>query len=149
MRALAALGFLLAVAGCDSVGGGRELDLRSSVSVDSREALADARDRWRAGGMESYRMRYEVVCFCAPLSVEVHVEDGRIVASETEGGAPSVVDVDGLYEVALDAYDRGAASVVVRVTDTGPPVPVEVVVDWEEIIADDEVGYHVVAFEAR
>ena len=145
MRALALTALLVAVAGCDAAG----VDLGASVALDSRAALVDARDRWRDSGPESYRMRYAITCFCAPTTVEVTVEDGRIVASETDGGAPAVLDVDGLYAAAIRAYDQDAARVDVRVTEGEPPVPVEVFIDSDVIIADEEVGYRILSFEAR
>lgn len=141
---------VLAVAGCDSVGPeAGEVDLGASVEVSDRGALEDARDRWRASGPDAYTMRYEVVCFCAPVTVEVTVEDGRIVASETTGGPAQALDVDGLYRVALDAYDQRAASVEARVTERGPPVLVDLYIDYAVEIADEEIGYRVVAFETR
>ena len=149
MRTAAFAVLLLAVAGCDAIGASGGVDLGSSVAVDSRAALVDARDRWRDSGPEAYRMRYAVTCFCAPTTVDVTVEDGRIVASETDGGALAVLDVDGLYAEALRAYDRGAARVDVRVTEGESPVPVEVFIDADVVVADEEVGYRVLSFEAR
>lgn len=150
MRPTLLLALALAVVGCDSAGPeAGEVDLGASVEVADREALADARARWRASGPDAYTMRYEVVCFCAPATVEVTVEGGRVVASETTGGPAEALDVDGLYGVALDAYDQRAASVVARVTERGPPVLVDLSIDYSREVADEEVGYHVVAFEAR
>ncbi|PAP76696.1 DUF6174 domain-containing protein [Rubrivirga marina] len=150
MRQIALVVVISLVAGCDSVGPeAGEVDLGASVEVADREALEEARDRWRASGPDAYTMRYEVRCYCAPVTVEVTVEDGRIVASETTGGPATALDVDGLYRVALEAYAQRAASVEARVTERGPPVLVDLYVDYSERIADEEVGYAVVAFEAR
>jgi hypothetical protein len=149
-RFVFAAALALAVAGCDSVGTeAGEVDLDALLEVADQEALEDARDRWRASGPDAYTMRYEVICFCPPVTVEVTVEDGRIVGSETTGGPAQALDVDGLYRVALDAYAEGAASVNARVTERGPPVLVDLFVDYSEAIADEEVGYRVVAFRAR
>ena len=141
---------LLVAAGCDSdpVRDG-DVDLSADVAVTSARELARARSQWADAGPERYRMTYEIVCFCPPNTVEVVVEDGRVAASATTGYDVEPLGVLGLYDVALDAYAVGAASVDVRVTERGPPVPVRVSIDYDEAIADEEIGYRVVAFRAE
>lgn len=140
---------LALLAGCDTTGEGGEVDLGSSVEVGSERGLEEAYAEWLSTGPASYRLQYQVECFCAPVTVTVDVEDGRIVGAETEGGAAEALDVSALYGRALSAYRQGAASITVRLTERGPPIPVDLYIDYNEAIADEEMGYHVLSFESR
>ncbi|WP_420454636.1 DUF6174 domain-containing protein [Rubrivirga sp.] len=140
---------LLVAAGCDSDSVGGDVDLSADAEVTSAEDLARARAEWADAGPDRYRMSYEVLCFCPPNTVEVLVEDGRVVASSATSYETEPLGVLGLYDVALDAYAAGAASVTVRVTERGPPVPVQVSIDYDEGLADEEIGYRVVSFRAE
>ena len=113
----------------------------------SAEALAAYRTSWIAGGVEQYRLRYEVVCFCPPTVVEVRVDGGRVVEADIDGVASDTLDVLGLYDVALAAYDAEADEVIVRVLPEGPALPVSITIDYDSRIADEEIGYRVLAFE--
>ena len=56
MRLLSLIVLLLAVVGCDSVEGGGEVDLGSSVEVRSEQGLEAAYAEWLATGPEAYRL---------------------------------------------------------------------------------------------
>ena len=131
------------LAACDGVA---PVDPEAGVEVASAEELAAYRDAWVSSGVEDYRLRFDVLCFCTPTTVEVRVENGLVVegAPETPSGQPlTILD---LYDAALDAYPE-ADRVTVRVRPGPVPIPVSVSIDQSEAIADEEVTYAVRAFE--
>lgn len=155
--------FLIALAACDTVGSDGPpsidaIDPDRGVEVADAGALEDARRAWDDVGLEDYRLRYEVICFCAPLVVDLHVEGGRVVEA-WQNGEPipddpvsDVYTIDRLFDLAAQGFAE-ADGVSVRVLEVGAGrrsavVPVAVYVDWEELVADEEVGYRVVGFEA-
>lgn len=110
---------------------------------------------WLATRPAAYRYTVERLCFCTPESrgpARVRVSGATVVERRyAPGGDPVPTDlahvfpaVDGLFEVLDDALQRGADEV--RVTwdpDTG--VPIDLWIDYDQRLADEELGYHVVA----
>lgn len=98
----------LAAAACDG-------SLSPSQIRGQRAELTVARRRWADQGPDSYRYRFQYLCFC-PSSlatpVEIHVRDGRVVAvldpssgrpapSEPGRPAPTVEDLFAVVEQAI------------------------------------------------
>ncbi|SRR5690606_22207352 len=114
-----------------------------------RAALDAARARWDAAGIVDYAFVYEEVCFCLPEDrgpFAITVRDGA-VASATYQGEPANArrtypTVDSLFATVEDALDRGAESV--RVTfDPVLGYPAEASIDYEAMVADEELGFRV------
>lgn len=143
----ALVALLLVWTGCDGLGEIDPVDPEAGVLVGSADDLADYRAAWLAAGVEDYRLRYDVVCFCEPSTVELEVRGGRIVRAETVRRPSEALTVLDLYDLALNAY-ADADFVTVRVRPGPAPLPLSVVIDVRAEIADEEVGYVVRAFEA-
>lgn len=137
--ALSALGFLtLLAASCDSLG-------------PERSELERARALWEASGPSDYVYAVERLCFCGYRGpARVTVEGGAVVSvvdlaedeppiEPTEELFPSV---DGLFDILEDAIARDAHSISATYDpDTG--VPVEFFIDYQENVADEELGMQV------
>lgn len=141
MRTLPLFLVLALVAGCDTdpIVGGEALT-RGQVEA-ARAEFADA-------GVDTYRLRYAIDCFCPPNEVTVRVVNGEVVAVERTGYEAEPLTVLGLYDVVLDAYRRDAASVTATVSASRPRVLDRIWIDYDEGIADEEIGYRVLSFEA-
>jgi len=124
----------------------------SPVMMDTDDDLAANRQRWDAQNLEDYRFTYTLNCFCPPQArgpFEVTVRDGKVADVLYKGeGEPmdrplaEYETVEDLFAVLADAYDRGAASVRVSYdAETGQPT--EFFIDYDEQIADEEVGFTV------
>lgn len=123
----------------------------------ARQAYRDALARWEQGGSDSYDMTYRLICFCGPIEkgpYEVAVRNGQIVAA-TFGD----VDILDIEEFGLDSYDNTVSTIdeifaeIGRGLDTASSVaaeydqelgyPTNVFIDWDFLIADEEVGYEI------
>lgn len=112
--------------------------------------LAEARQRWEAEGPASYVYAVERLCFCLGRGpARVTVEDGEVVSVEAvepedhfEPTAELFPSVDGLFEILADAIARDAYSI--RATyDPETGVPTEFFIDYDQSIADEELGMRV------
>lgn len=114
------------------------------------DELERNRARWASLALTSYEYVVSRSCFCAPSSlgpVLVRVEDGVV----TERSFVDVIDPDpgepgewfpsvtGLFDIIADAYERDAHDVEVTY-DPETGVPLDVYIDYEENIADEELG---------
>jgi hypothetical protein len=138
-----ALAILVAMAGCGTTG--PNSDLRSQI--EGNRAL------WRQLGPASYQYGVQRLCFCGPDAigpVRVTVENGVVVSRVyTESDEPVAAnlaslfpDVEGLYEVLLDAVDRDAAQIDVT-WDSVAGLPSEFFIDYNVGIADEELGFRI------
>lgn len=128
---------------CDSLGltGGPESELEEN------------RARWASLSLTSYEYVLRRGCFCTPAfigPVRVRV-DGGAVTQRTYVDVTEPVptkpwelfpSVDGLFDILADAYERDAHRVVVTY-DPESGVPLDVFIDYEENIADEELGFTV------
>lgn len=148
-RALALGAGAVLAAGCAIVGGDGGSDLRAELERNERT--------WREKGVADYDVTLNRNCFCPPDlrgPVVVAVRDGEIAArTYVESGEPVgeergrwFPDVDGLFEFVADAIDRDARRIDVAY-DAEYGYPGHVFVDYDERIADEEVGYDVLGFE--
>lgn len=137
------LTLLVAAAGCGTTG--PHGDLASEIEAN--------REIWRQLGPASYQYGIQRICFCGPDAigpVRVTVQDGTVVSRVyTDSGTPVpddfeplFPDVEGLYEVLLDALERDAAQIDVT-WDSVTGLPSEFFIDYNEQIADEEVGFRI------
>ena len=120
--------------------------------------LLKAQSRWERNGASSYRYQAAWTCFCPreyTAFVDVSVVDGRVtqVSFAEAGFTGDVPDperfgpVGELFEFLQDAIGRDAA----RIDATFHPelgYPVEVFVDFDELLADEELGFMVRSLSA-
>lgn len=143
IRRIWAILLLVAVAGCGTTGPGG--DLRSQIEAN--------RALWQQLGPASYEYGVQRLCFCGPDAigpVRVTVEDGTVVArvyTESSDPVPDdfeplFPDVEGLYDVLLDALDRDAADINVT-WDSVTGLPTEFFIDYNVQIADEELGFRI------
>lgn len=123
-------------------------------SSREQDALDEARARWDASGPSAYSMTYGRLCFCptevtGPFAVRVV---GDRVVEVTLDGTPVVYDramtVDALFERLASAYARDAHRVDVTY-DSALGFPSSIFIDYDERIADEEMGYTVTDLRAE
>ena len=133
----------LSLAGCDDERPGTQ-QLRE---------LSSAQARWARVGPDDYRYAVRRRCFCGAEAigpVRVTVSEGEVAARRyVESGepvpealAPLFPTVDGLFQILIEAFEGGAFRIdVVYDPETG--VPLDVFIDYEENVADEELGFEV------
>jgi len=148
---------LLALAGCDLIGGDGPpslpaVDARAAVAAEAA-ALLEARAAWEASGIRDYELSYDRSCFCIGTRFQVRVVDGAVVEFWVDGEVP-VTDagfegktVDALFAIAADALDRADAASA-RVLPDRVPYFYSISADYNFEMADEEVAYTVTGFRA-
>lgn len=159
MRLLPLVLLTLALGACSTSQPRSDAPVRvDSLQASPVEAGADEddltanRQRWDAQNIEDYRFTYARQCFCPPQErgpFEVTVRGGKVEAATYRGeGEPmdrpltEYQTVEDLFALIADAYDRGAASVRASY-DVATGQPTEVYIDYDEQMADEEVGFTV------
>lgn len=146
MKKITLLLLALILSAC-SVGGGTELDQNKA--------------RWQDADIAHYRIQLGVGCFCPvgdimPMTVEV--QDGEVVSIVTvKGDAFPVTDPMSEFILKYATIDRIFSELETdsvreadKLTVTYDPTygfPTEVVIDYIELAADDELYLSVSAFE--
>lgn len=118
------------------------------------DTLDDAKARWEAAGLADYRFTLRRMCFCPSPDYtgpfEVTVRGGTIEAVRLDGApvdAARALTVDDLFALIEEAYEREAETV--RLTfDPETGAPTDLYIDYEAMMADEEIGYTVTDLEA-
>jgi hypothetical protein len=143
MKPLLTILACLSVTACSDLG----FDVRSLTQLERGET------RWDRFGLESYVYAVERICFCpveAIGPVRVRVESGAAVQRTyvatgdpvPESWAELFPTVEGLFGVLRDAYGRDAHEVHVTY-DPARGYPTDMMIDYEEQVADEELGFRV------
>ncbi len=118
-----------------------------------RHRLEQAEHRWDANGPDSYVLTLRRICYCAttePRQVTVShgiVTDVRVVGADealpTEQWQwyPSV---EGLFDIVREAIEMPAYSLE-PLYDGDFGHPIRVAIDWDEMVADEEVTFEVMS----
>lgn len=118
-----------------------------------RDALADARARWAAAEVASYRFDYLALCYCGLVPVRITVSEGAVTTVEVlePERVPGWNGPEGVtVEMLFDRIEEGLALDPVEASVTYHPVlgyPTAASFDPEENVADEEWGFTVTAFE--
>ena len=128
--------------------------LPSGEAAARPDALDEAMARWETAGFEAYQMTLRRSCFCPSPDYtgpfDVTVRDGEIEAVRLEGAevdAERALTVGDLFDLLEEAYERGAVTVNVTF-DPEAGYPTELYIDYDERMADEEIGYTVSDVEA-
>lgn len=149
LRLLAALVVLAPLAGCPVPVAPSAEDAPAPTGGAERSPDLDAaRERWQEAGFDAYQMTLQRSCFCpedyrGPF--EVTVRNGAVESATFNGtavDAERVLTVADLFDLLEDAYDQGAARVDVTFDDE-LGYPTSLYIDYNEQMADEEVGYTV------
>ena len=111
-------------------------------------------ERWQQQRPATYRYGVERLCFCGveargPVRVTVagddvtdrtYIDSGETVPGLFEDLFPTV---DGLFDVLRDAIEREAHRIDVTY-DPISGVPLDVFIDYQQNVADEELGFSVV-----
>ena len=115
------------------------------------DGLDEARQRWAAAGLDAYEMTLRRSCFCPVPDYtgpfQVVVRDGAVESVRLDGAevdAERALTVDDLFALLDEAHRRGAVRVEAAF-DAELGYPTSLYVDYDERIADEEVGYGVSA----
>lgn len=113
--------------------------------------LSAARERWADSEPAEYQFNYTRSCFCPALTnVRVTVRNGvvisaRVIATGVELSPAERADIptiDGLFDIIESAIAQRAHELRVSY-DAQMGFPMSIVLDYREMIADDEVYYEV------
>ncbi len=146
-RAFALLS-LLALAACDgsSPFTNRAPDV-DTVPVSAGD-VAEARARWDVSGGSTYTMTLQRSCFCGQEALgpfDVGVESGAVVSVRRGGKTLELSrgrSIEDLFLLLDDALAEDAASVRAAF-DTASGYPIALSIDYNEFVADEEIGYTV------
>ncbi|MDX1419891.1 MAG: DUF6174 domain-containing protein [Rubricoccaceae bacterium] len=117
------------------------------------EELDAARARWQAAGLADYRFVYEVSCFCpedarGPFTITVRdgvVQEVLFQGRPLDPEDPRHPTLDALFTTLGDAFSADAALVRAAYHPT-LGYPLSAYVDYETMMADEELGFAVSAF---
>ncbi|MBT8488975.1 MAG: hypothetical protein KJO65_09165 [Gemmatimonadetes bacterium] len=139
--AVFALGLQLTLVGCGDWG----------LETDRLRDIDGNRELWERQGLDTYRYAVERLCFCGLAGpVRVTVVDGDATERVfVQSGDPVPEDqadwyptVDELFSILVDAVQRNAHDIEVTYDpDTG--VPLDIFIDYEQNVADEELGFRV------
>ena len=103
--------------------------------------------------VSNYQFNFRWICFCALKSMEpvnITVRENRIdSAAFVEGDVPVAIEglkryrtIEGLFDLLQEGIDENAHSILV---DYHPELgyPIDGWIDYEEAIADEELGFEI------
>jgi hypothetical protein len=124
----------------------------SGVDIRTLTELEEAEERWERDGLDSYRYEVRRMCYCplewiGPVRVVVapegvtrtYVDTGQPVPESVGEAFPTV---EGLFDILREAYANGAHQVEVTY-DPSLGYPTEFGIDYQEMLADEELGMRV------
>lgn len=115
--------------------------------------LMENRAKWASIGAVRYRMLERVSCYCLfefPHLVAIEARENRFVSIRdvwtgsdvTHAPENSYRTIDDLFGLIEETINSGADRVLVEYEEyTG--VPIETYIDYERIVADDEMGFSI------
>lgn len=126
----------------------------------ARPKAAEGRALWESKGIEDYRFTLSRNCFCLIREpVVVEVRDGKAITITDQATGKSTIDgfelteifeeaatIDKLFARIEQAEVEGAVRIDVTYDKTYG-YPTSLYIDQSEMIADEEIGYVVSAFE--
>ena len=124
----------------------------------AKSELGKNREKWESLGVSHYTFELTISCFCPFFEVNpvtVEVKDGKIVSMTDVSGQPlkeefrssfeNAATVEGLFAI---AEENIANADEVEVTyDAQYGFPASIIVDRIKMAVDDEISYHVEAFQ--
>lgn len=129
-----------------------ETPASSGPAVPVPDRVDEAREQWAAAGPAAYQLTLHRSCFCPPEyrgPFMVTVRDGDVETVRYEGqtvDAARGMSVESLFDLIEDAYARGAERVDAEFDPTWG-YPTRLYIDYEAQMADEEIGYEVLAVE--
>ncbi|MFN0098006.1 MAG: DUF6174 domain-containing protein [Gemmatimonadaceae bacterium] len=120
-------------------------------TAPERVALSAARERWADAKPFEYQFNYTRICFCPTLTnVRVTVRDdvvisARVISTGEElppAERAQIPTIDGLFDIIDAAIDQDAHDLRVEY-DRSMGFPQSIILDYKEMIADDEIFYEV------
>ena len=115
--------------------------------------LDQNRKKWMSQMVSNYQFNFRWICFCALEFMEpvnITVRENRIdSAAFVAGDVPVAIEglkryrtIEGLFDLLQEGIDKNAHSILV---DYHPKLgyPVEVSIDYEEAVADEELGFEI------
>lgn len=119
------------------------------------QRLKHAQLRWSREGLASYVLTLRRICYCSEVEPRrITVVDGEVTDVRIAGAAESLPadqwrwypSVEGLFTIVREAIDQPAHQLeVTYAADRGHPI--RVAIDWDQMVADEEVTYEVLALE--
>jgi len=129
-----------------SLGGAAVAQADAAAELERNERL------WETTRPQSYTYAIERLCFCLgrgqPVRITVEGEEviERVDVASGDRLDPALADdfpaVEGLFDLIRDAIETDAHELVVTY-DSVSGVPIDIWVDYDERIADEELGYRV------
>ena len=116
-----------------------------------REELQENRQLWRSQTLKDYQYIYQQQCFCPPPSnnsLEVFVKNDTIIKTVNLNNNENIKDltfaktVEELFNIIEDAIKRNADEILITY-DSLLGYPTRVAIDYEKILADEEITYTV------
>ena len=119
------------------------------------QSLQDNREKWAEADIGHYRFTYKRVCFCLPEdNIVIEVEDGT-VESAVYAESGQAVDparlaelqsIEQLFDMIAEAFANNAHAVRAGYNDAYG-YPFDVYIDYDQMIADEELGFQILKFE--
>ncbi len=115
------------------------------------EALKENRQLWRSQHLQNYEFIYEQQCFCLPPAntpLKVSIKDDKIIKVVNLTSNQEITDlnfpktIEQLFDIIDEAIKRHADEILVTY-DSSLGYPNTVAIDYQKILADEEVSYTV------
>jgi hypothetical protein len=131
--------------------------IEPATLAEIQSQLDANRQLWESSGLASYEIEYRRICFCpenitSPVVVVVsngvidsrnYAETGEVVGEAVRDLFP---DVSGMFDTVQDAIDQQASQVTVTY-DSQLGYPVNIRVDYNTMMADEELGFAVISLK--
>ena len=121
--------------------------------TDIQSELDQNRKKWMSQMVSNYQFNFRWICFCTleyMTPVNISVRENRIDSAAFVGGdAPVAVEgfdryrtIDGLFDLLQEGIDKNAHSISAHYhSELG--YPIDVWIDYDEAIADEELGFEI------
>lgn len=113
--------------------------------------LQENRQLWRSQQIKNYQYIYQQQCFCTPPSnipLKVSIKNDKITQVVNLNNDQLITDltfpktINELFHIIKDAIQRNADEILITY-DTTLGYPTHVAIDYQKILADEEITYTV------
>ena len=155
-RSLLLAALLVLILATTAIGLARNHGLLAAPAAGSAPKMPQA--LWQAQALDSYRYTLQVSCFCLremtrPVTIEVRDGEVAAIIYTDDGSAADPLlferhdSIDDLFAIIAEAEAQNPAHLdVTYAEETGVPLSVDI--DISEEMADEEIRFQVMAFEA-